>query len=349
MILVNNPGARRHVYAPLEHAMWNGCTPTDLIFPFFLFIVGVAMSFSLGHRRRSGHGRQRLLGKVVWRTLIIFALGILLNGFPFFEWSTLRLPGVLQRIALCYFFAAILMLVMDTRGQAFTIAALLIGYWAMMKLVPIGGHPAGGLGPGRNLAAYVDNALLHGHLLHQRWDPEGILSTIPAIATTLCGALTGNWLRSSRSAAERVLMLFVFGNAALVAGLILDVWIPINKSLWSSSYVLFSAGVAMNALGMCYWLVDIRGYRRWATPFVIFGTNPLLAYVLSSLAATALMAWMVTRPNGSEVFLRQYIFQEFFLPLARAHAASLLYAVTYTLLWLGIMAVLYRQRIFVKI
>ncbi len=349
MILVNNPGTRRHVYAPLEHATWNGCTPTDLVFPFFLFIVGVAMTFSLGRRRSSGHAKRRLFRKVVWRTLIIFALGILLNGFPFFNWSTLRIPGVLQRIAVCYFFAALVMLAMDTRGQAATAVALLAGYWVMMKFVSIGGHAAGGLGPGHNLAAYIDNALLHGHLLHQRWDPEGILSTIPAIATTLSGVLTGHWLRSSWRAAERIAVLFVAGNAALMLGLVMGVWFPINKSLWSSSYVVFTVGAALNVLGTCYWLVDIRGYQRWAMPFIIFGTNPLLAYVLSSLTATGLMTWMVSMPGGSEEFLQRYIFQRFFLPLANASAASLLYAVTYTLLWLGIMALLYRRRIFIKI
>jgi predicted acyltransferase len=349
MILVNNPGAHGHVYAPLEHATWNGCTPTDLVFPFFLFIVGVAMTFSLGRRRSRGDVQRKLFSKVVRRTLIIFALGIVLNGFPFFNWSTLRIPGVLQRIAVCYFFAALVMLTMDPRGQAATTVGLLLGYWAMMKLVPIGGHPAGGLGPGRNLAAYIDNALLHGHLLHQRWDPEGILSTAPAIATTLCGVLTGHWLRSSRRPAERVVVLFVAGNVALILGLVMGRWFPINKSLWSSSYVLFTAGAALNVLGMCYWLIDIRGYQRWAIPFIIFGTNALLAYVLSSLTATALMTWMVRMPDGSQEFVRTYIFQRFFLPLASPHAASLLYAVTYTLLWLGIMALLYRQRIFVKI
>ena len=349
MILVNNPGSHRYAYAPLEHAVWNGCTPTDLIFPFFLFIVGVAMTFSFAHRRRRGHGHRQLWGKIVWRTLVIFALGILLNGFPFFDWSALRIPGVLQRIALCYFCAALVVLTLETRGQALVTGILLVGYWAVMKLVPIGGHAAGGLGPGRNLAAYIDGALLHGHLLHHRWDPEGLLSTGPAVATTLSGVLVGRWLRSGRSAIERVAGLFVMGNAALVLGLIMDIWLPINKSLWSSSYVVFTSGAAMSFLAMCYWVVDVRHYRRWTTPFVVFGTNPILAYVLSSLMATAMMSWVVTLPDGSQEVLRPYVFETYFLPLASPPAASLLYAVLYVLLWLGITAIFYRRGVFIKI
>ena len=349
MILVNNPGSHRYTYAPLEHAVWNGCTPTDLIFPFFLFIVGVALMLSFSRRRRDGHGSGQLWGQIVRRTLIIFALGILLNGFPFFDWSTLRIPGVLQRIALCYFSAAVVVLTFGTRGQAAVTVFLLVGYWAAMAFVPIGGHAAGGLGPGHNLAAYIDSALLRGHLLHRRWDPEGLLSTAPAVATTLSGVLTADWLRTPKRPLERVVGLFVVGNTAVVAGLLMDLWFPINKSLWSSSYVVFTSGAAMSFLGVCYWLVDVRGFHRWTKPFVIFGTNPILAYVLSSLMATAMMSYVLTFPDGSSEVLRPYIFETYFLPLASPPAASLIYALLYVLLWLGITAILYRRRIFIKI
>lgn len=349
MILVNNPGTWRSVYAPLQHADWNGWTPTDLIFPFFLFIVGVAITLSIGARARRGDGRRQLLVKIVRRTLIIFALGILLNGFPYFDWSTLRIPGVLQRIAACYLFACIVVLTMDVRGQAVTTVVLLAGYWAMMKLVPLPGHRAGLLRPGHNLAAYLDNAVFHRHLLHHRWDPEGILSTASASATTLAGVLTGHWMRVNRTPLARLSGLFIAGTLCLVLGLIMDIWFPINKNLWTSSYVVFTAGMALNFLGLCYWLVDIRQYRRWATPFVIYGTNAILAYMLSTLMAKVMILWRVTQPDGTKLALRRYIFENFFLPLASPINASLLYAIAYVLFWLGITAVLYRKRIFIKI
>jgi predicted acyltransferase len=349
MILVNNPGTWQSVYAPLQHADWNGCTPTDLIFPFFLFIVGVAIALSVSTRARRGDSRGQLLLKIVRRTLIIFALGIILNGFPYFDWSMLRIPGVLQRIAACYLFASLIVLTMDVRGQALTTFLLLAGYWIAMKFVPIPGHRAGLLRPGHNLAAYIDNAVMHGHLLHHRWDPEGILSTAPATATTLAGVLTGHWMRGKRTPLARLSGLFIAGNLCLVLGMIMDIWFPFNKSLWTSSYVVFTAGMALNFLAMCYWLVDIRQYRRWATPFVIYGTNAILAYMLSTLMAKVMILWRVTRPDGTKVILRRYILENYFLPLASPINASLLYAIAYVLFWLAIIAILYRKRIFIKI
>ncbi|MFI5396428.1 MAG: acyltransferase family protein [Candidatus Binatia bacterium] len=349
MILVNNPGTWEHTYGPLRHAPWNGWTTADLIFPFFLFIVGVAITFSfndkLGHARRG----RFLVSKVVRRALIIFILGIILNGFPLFDWSTLRIPGVLQRVALCYCLAAMAAVMMGIRGQALTAAILVIAYWAVMQLVPVSGHPAGSFGPDTSLAAYIDAALLPNHLLHAGWDPEGILGTFPALATTLCGVLTGHWLRSSRSASARVAGLFVAGNIGLVLGLVMDIWLPINKSLWSSSYVVFTAGMALDILAMCYWLVDFRGYRRWAKPFIVFGTNPIVAYVLSSLMAKVMLLGKVTLADGSKIDFQRYVFEHFFLPLARPVDASLLYALAYVFLWLGITAFLYRKRIIIKI
>jgi len=349
MILVNNPGTWRPVYAPLQHANWNGWTPTDLIFPFFLFIVGVAITLSFSAHAGRNESKSALLAKVARRTLIIFVLGIVINGFPDFDWSEIRIPGVLQRIALCYLLASVVVLSTGVRGQVATTIFLIIGYWAAMKLVPLPDHKTGLLRPGRNLAAYIDAALLQGHLLHRRWDPEGILSTLPATATTLVGVLTGHWLRVSRTPFTRICGLFVAGNLCIVAGLIMNVWFPINKNLWTSSYVVFTAGMALNFLGICYWLVDVRGYRRWALPFVVYGTNPILAYLLSTLLAKGMILWTVEAPDGSAISLRGYIFEEFLLPMASPINASLLYALAYVLFWMGIMAVLYRQRIFFKI
>jgi predicted acyltransferase len=348
MILVNNPGTWRSVYPPLQHADWNGCTPADLIFPFFLFIVGVAITYS--HAPRLARGETGpLLIKIIRRTLIIFALGLLLNGFPYFDWSIFRIPGVLQRIALCYLVAALIAIAAGIRGQAVISALLIIGYGLAMKYWPVHGHPTGGLAAGKNLAAYLDNALLHGHMLHRRWDPEGLLSTVSATATTLLGVLTGHWLRSSRSPYERLSGLFVAGNLGLVLGLAMNAWFPINKSLWSSSYVLFTAGVALDFLGLCYFLIDIKEYRKWAKPFIIYGTNPIAAYMLSSLMAKGMALHRVARSTGGKVVLQRYVFEGFFLHLANPKTASLLYALAYVLLWLAIAALLYRKRIFIRV
>lgn len=349
MILVNNPGAWSDVYAPLRHAAWNGWTPADLIFPFFLFIMGVALTLSVGQRRVDGVARRRLYGEVVRRTLLIFALGIFLNGFPLFDWSALRLPGVLQRIAVCYGVAALSVLTMGIRGQALAAALLVIGYWVVTAFVPVPGQRAGGFDPDANLAAYIDDALMHGHLMHDTWDPEGLLSTLPAIATTLLGVLTGHWLRSARAPAARVAGIGLVGFGATACGLLMDRWCPINKSLWTASYVVFTAGMALLVLAVCCWTIDVRGYRRWATPFIAYGRNPIVAYVLSSLVAKEMLLWQVTRRDGSTVDLARDIFETFFLPLAAPVNASLLYAFAYVLLWLGVASYLYRQGVLIKI
>jgi predicted acyltransferase len=335
------------VYWPLRHSEWNGCTPADLIFPFFLFIVGVAITLSLVESLERGADRRQLVAKMLRRTLTVFALGIILNGFPRFDWSVLRVPGVLQRIAICYCAASTAVLTLGLRGQSCLAALLVIGYWAVMALFP---GPAGpGLTPEGNLAAYIDRTLLHGHLLFDDWDPEGLLSTLPAIATTLGGVLAGHWLRAARGRSERAWGLFVGGVGALAIGLLLGVWCPINKNLWSSSFAVFSAGVALSVFALCYWLIDVRGYRRWALPFAVYGTNPIVAYVLSSLLAKTLLLWTVPAPAGARIPFQQYVFDTVFLRLARPVDASLLYALAYVTLWFGITAFLYRQRIVIKI
>ena len=344
MIVVNNPGTWDHVYGPLQHAAWNGWTPTDLIFPFFLFIIGVSITFSLEQRRGRGGRNRDIIWNVARRTLLIFALGIFLNGFPLFDWSVLRIPGVLQRIALCYGVASLVVLTWDVRGQCLSALVLVIGYWMVMALLPTDGAT-----PEATVGARIDDLLLHGHLLHDGWDPEGVLSTLPAIATTLVGVLAGHWLRSPRDASARVAGLAVAGIAAVGVGLVMDRWCPINKNLWSASYVVFTAGAALGGLAVCYWLVDVCGYRRWATPFIVYGMNPIVAYVLSTLIAKEMFLWRVPRSDGSVLDLHSYIFESVFLPLARPVDASLLYAVAYTFVWLGVAAVLYRNRVLIKI
>jgi predicted acyltransferase len=374
MILVNDPGSWNNIYWPLEHAPWNGWTPTDLIFPFFLFIMGVSMAFSFAARQGRGAKRGRLALHVLRRSAIIFAIAVFLNGFPYFHLTRMRIPGVLQRIAVCYLAAGLVVLFSGLfsgplsglgnadrpegsrrggRGGVVVVSAvialLLAGYWALMTFVPVPGYGAGRLDPDGNLAAYLDRRLMLGHLWRPTWDPEGILSTLPAIATTLIGALAGAWLRSRQAQGRKVAGLLAAGAAGLLAGRLLDAYFPINKNLWTSTYVIFTGGFAMVLLAAIYWLVDMRGYRRWGAPFVVFGTNSILVFSLSTLLAKASIIFKVTRADGRLVTWHGYVYQRFFVPLASPKNASLLFALAFLLLWLGLTWLLYRRRIFVKI
>jgi predicted acyltransferase len=344
MILVNSPGAEEHGYWMLRHAGANGWWPADVIFPAFLVIAGVAIPLAFAAQLAHGASRRDLRAKLGRRTRIIFGLGLLLNALPWFDWNVLRIPGVLQRIALCYGAAALLVLYLDARRQALVAAALLVGYAALLAWAPVPGGSAGVLDPGADLGAWLDRALMHGHLLHGSWDPEGLLSTLPAIATTLLGVLAGNWLLRVRDARRRCAGLVAGGAGALAAGLLLAVWLPINKDLWTSSFALVTAGVALLAFSACFWLADVRGWHGWTRPLLVFGLNPLLAYFLSSLGTKLL--YLI--PIGDQT-LQARLFDRLFAPLAPAPTAALLYALAYTGVWFGIMALLYRRGVFVSI
>ncbi len=352
MILVNNAGDEPSSYWPLKHAEWNGWTPTDLVFPFFLFIVGVAMAFSFSSRLQRGESRQRLLGHVLWRGLALFALGMFLNGFPNrYHLDSWRVYGVLQRIAICYVITAILALWTDWRGWIATAAGCLLGYWILMRFVSVPGfgmptHDIPLLDPDRNIVAWLDRQLLAGHLYEGTRDPEGMLSTIPALGTSLLGLLTGQWLRSARSATSKVLGLAIFGLTGVVAGKICDEWFPINKKLWTSSYVLFTAGLAMLCLALCYWIADIKRWRGvWTKPLLVFGMNAIAAYFFAEVMSH-LLDHMHTAGGTA---WQEFIYRRTFAALASPANASLLYALAYVLVcWLA-MWVLYRKGIFVKI
>jgi predicted acyltransferase len=349
MILVNNPGSWGAIHPPLAHAEWYGWTPTDLVFPFFLFIVGVSITLALGRRAEGGAGTRHLYLKIIRRAAVIFALGLVLAGFPRYDLSTLRLPGVLQRIAVCYLIASVIFLNTRWRTQAVIAAALLLAYWAVSMLVPVPGFGAGDLSMEGNLAAYVDRTLLGRHTWKPLYDPEGILSTVPAIATTLGGALTGHWLRSRRTELEKVTGMFVAGAGALVLGWAWGLCFPVNKALWTSSYVLLTAGLALQLLAVCYWLVDIKDRRRWATPFVVFGTNALAVYFLSELFSRLISLIKFTRAGGRAADLKTFIYENAFASWASPVNASLMFALCVVLLWLGVAAILYRRRIFIKV
>jgi predicted acyltransferase len=352
MLLVNNPGSWSHIYGPLRHAEWHGWTPTDLIFPFFLFIVGVAMTLSLDRLQERGEGRGSLLAKAARRAAILFGLGLLLHGFPnYLDLATLRIPGVLQRIALAYLAASLIVLYLRPRGQAVMLGALLLGYWALQTLVPVPGSGAGVLEPGRDLGAYIDRLVFtEPHLWSQArtWDPEGLLSTLPAIGTVLCGVFAGYWLRSPRLPSKKAGGLALAGVAGLALGLLWDVWFPINKNLWTSSYVVFTAGFACVLFAACYWLVDVRGWRRWALPFTIYGMNAIAAFFLSGLFARMLTLIRVSHGESSST-LKGYIFRNLYLSWASPVNASLAYAVSFVLLWLGIMWLFYRRGLFIRV
>jgi predicted acyltransferase len=349
MILVNNPGTWDAIYSPLEHSKWDGLTPTDLVFPFFLFIVGVSITLALARRADAGGSKRDLYVKIVRRTLIIFALGIVLTAFPYNDPAAFRIPGVLQRIAVCYFFSAIIFLNTRWRAQAAIVVALLLLYWAAMKLVPVPGFGAGDLSMAGNLAAYVDRGVFGRHTWKPLYDPEGLVSTIPAIATTLCGVLTGHLLRSRRAPLEKVALMFVAGVGSMIVGWAWNFWFPVNKALWTSSYVVLTAGMALELLAACYWLVDIKGYRVWAKPFLAFGTNALVVYFLSEFTVLVASLIKFTRADGSRVDVLGLIYEKLFASWASPINASLMFAIFTVLVWLGVMSLLYRKRIFIRV
>jgi predicted acyltransferase len=347
MILVNNPGSWRYVYKPLLHAEWHGWTPTDLVFPFFLFIVGVAIPLGLGRRLEEGASRGGLALRIVRRSAIIFALGLFLHAVPSFDAATIRVPGVLQRIAVCYLVAALLFLVSGWRTEVVIAAAAILGYWAALELVPVPGFGAGDLSREGNVAAWIDRIVLGPHIWRagRVYDPEGILSTVPAIATTLFGVLAGRLVRSGLGTADTATGLFVGGAVGLGLGLAWHPWLPINKALWTGSYAVFTAGAAWMVLASAYWLIEVRGSRWWTRPFEVLGVNALAVFFLSTLLAKLLVSVKVEGPGGQPEPLQAVLFNAYFAPWAPPTIASLGWAVAHVLLWLALMWPLFHRRI----
>ncbi len=346
MILVNNPGSWSHIYAPLRHAEWHGWTPTDLIFPFFLFIVGVAIPFSFGKRLLRGDSRRELLGHIIRRSVVLFALGLFMAAYPRFDLGNLRIMGVLQRIGLVYLLAASSFLFLGRRGRVWMAAGLLLGYWALLTLVPVPGSGVGDLSPEGNLGAYLDRMILGDRLWRGSWDPEGLLSTLPAVATTLLGIFTGEWLRSERTPESKVMGLLGGGVVGIGAGLAWGLTFPINKALWTSSYVLFTAGAGLLLLAVFFWVMDVKGLQVWARPLVVYGMNAIAVFVASGLVAKQMG---LTRVGSDEVPLKGWIFDELFASWAGPLNGSFFFALSYVLIWLAIMWVLFQRRIFIKI
>ena len=346
MVIVNNPGDWGNVYWPLLHAPWDGWTPTDLIFPFFLFIVGV--SITLSHKSAS-------TGAILRRAAIIFALGLFLAGYPRFDLERWRIPGVLQRIALCYAAAALAYRATtgDRRRRGtllMTIAVVIcVAYWLVMTNVPPPGSFAGDLSAEGNLGAAIDRALMKGHLWRPEWDPEGLLSTVPAIATTLFGVVAGLCLGSGLPEWKKLRALAIAGVGGVLGGYFWDMAFPINKSLWTSSYVAFTAGGAALLLALCYWIIDVKGWRAWTKPFVILGANAITLFVVSGLLVKTLGLIRVAGDDGTTVSISRYAYLHYFVPLASPKNASLLYALANLLVLFCLLAWMYRRRIFLRV
>ncbi len=440
MVLVNNPGTSP-VYWPLDHAEWNGLTPTDWIFPFFLFIVGIAIPMAFGKYAggnptdRKGIGqRDGVYWKIISRSLSIFGLGLAISVIPFFQFTstdapdwlkmavwlcfaaallflllrnfkiagilagvailgivvmnlagynvvpydfgTMRIFGVLQRIAVCYLVAALIFLYTNWKQQLGIAIALLLGYWLVMTTIPIPGCEITTIDDKAcNLAAYIDRIILgenHIWRFGKVYDPEGILSTIPAIATTISGVLAGRWLLSEPGAVatgflndenkdnnvekdfdkslNKVSAIFFFGVLLLAVGLIWNSFFPMNKSLWTSSYVVVTSGLALLTFGFCYWLIDIKGYKAWAKPFMVFGANALALFVFSGIFARMISAYKIAAgPEGQLWSIQKAVVQNVFLALFQPINASLAYAICFILFWLFLMWLLYRKQIYIKV
>ena len=353
MVVVNNPGDWGHIYAPFEHAEWNGCTPTDLVFPFFLFIVGVsvgyALSAALDPARTGGAARSRVLARVVRRAAVLFGLGLLTALYPKFDFEHLRIMGVLQRIALVYLGTSVAYLLLGRRAQVALLAALLLGYAALLQLVPVPGSGPANLEPTTNLGAWLDRRVLgEAHLWVQSrtWDPEGLLGTLPALGTGLLGALAARWLRQPNLAAGQRLGGLLAAGAALVAlGLLWSHWLPLNKALWTSSYLLYVGGLALLALGALYWLCDVRHYRRWAWLPVAFGVNAIAVFFFSAILSRTFALARLPGPGGQGVGFKEWLYEWGIAPhFADPRTASLVGAGVCLLIWAGVLSLLYQRK-----
>ena len=359
MLLVNNPGTWTAIYAPLAHAPWHGWTPTDLIFPFFLFIVGITTELSLRARRARGDDDRAILRQILRRGALIFLFGFLLSGFPFFTWPPAlpdasffervvhriehwRVLGVLQRIGLAYLCGGLLTWRTTLRQQIALLAVLLLGYWALMTLVPVPDTGVAGRivldKPDQLLSAWFDRTVLgtdHLWAGGRTWDPEGLLSTMPAVGTMLLGTFAGRWIaRQELSLAERLCGLFAVGALLMMVGLMWHWVFPINKSLWTSSYVLFTAGMGAVALATCMWIIDVMQVRRWTFPFVVYGMNPMLAFLGSGLMARITSSiWTWETAAGTRLSAQGFVFNTLYASWLPPREASFAYALSFVALW----------------
>lgn len=347
MILVNNPGSWNSVFPPLLHADWNGCTFADLVFPSFIFIVGAAMPFAFSRRLASGDETAEMYRRILRRSASLFGFGLILNAAAAYPvLAALRIPGVLQRIAIVYLAAAAILLHAGWR-QRLAIAIALVGaHWAIVALVPFGGHAAGTLASDANLSGFVDRLVFGRHTLTAFGDPEGLLGTLPSVATALFGTLAGEWMRDADSEARRAAGLVAGGSMAVVGGLLWSLALSFNKALWTGSYALFTAGIASLAFAACYWVIDVKAIDWWARPFVWLGLNPLAIYFLSELTSHLLdRPWL--RVAGETMDLKTWLFWELIDPLVGGRleemGVSFVFALLTLAAWTAVAGLLYRR------
>ncbi len=340
MIVVNDPGSWDHIYWPLAHAEWHGITITDFVYPFFLFIVGVSIVLSSHKQLNAGADKKKMRKKIWIRSIKIFALGLLLNLFPDFNFAELRIPGVLQRIAIVYLVCAHIFLSVSWKNQIKIAAGALIGYWLAMMFIPVPGAGAGVLEPGKNLAAWIDSIVIPLRMWQGTWDPEGLLSTIPAIVTGMTGMFAGQLLKQDMEIEKKLNYLFLTGLLCIVGGYVWDLFFPINKNLWTSSYVLFTSGWAFMALAACILLVDVMGYDKSAKFGVIYGSNAITVYVFAGM-----FPWLLNDIMGVRGFFYNGLVNVGMVP----ELASFLWSIVYTLICFIPAYVLYKKKIFIKV
>jgi predicted acyltransferase len=377
MLLVNNPGTWSAIYPPLQHAEWHGWTPTDLIFPFFLIIVGITTELSLRARRARGDDERAIIRQIFRRGSLIFLFGLILSAFPFFTWTPaiagnpdpsfldrvvdrvehLRVLGVLQRIGLAYLFGALLTLRTSWKQQVGIVMVLLFGYWALMTLVPV---PDTGV-PGRFvldkpdalLSAWLDRTVLtpdHLWIGSRTWDPEGLLSTLPAIGTMMLGTFAGRWIGQPRPLTDRLAAMFAIGALVMLAGLVWNWVFPINKSIWTSSYVLFTAGTGAVTLATCMWIIDVMGVRKWTFPFVVYGMNPMLAFLGSGLLARLTSSvWTMDAGDGTRISAQGLFYKTVYASWLPPREASFAYALSFVAFWFVILWAAWKRGFVLKV
>jgi len=352
MILVNDPGDWAHIYPPLEHSKWNGCTPTDLIFPFFLFMVGVSIVYAMETKKQDIANHPRMILRAFRRMVTLIVISWLIQLFYHPSIAHLRIPGVLQRIAVVYFIVTVLYIKTSTKAMDWIFAIALIGYWLAMTLIPVPGVGYANLNPETNLGAWIDRSVWGvDHLWREShtWDPEGLLGTIPALGTGLFGIRVATWLkRKDRDDSVKVSWMFVYGVSAVVLALICDLFFPINKSLWTSSFVLYTGGLATIALALCFWLIDVQGREKGTWIFVVFGMNAISAYILADIVPGLIDFWKVNF-NGHELKGTQYLYQAFIAPHFAPINASLVRAILFVILIWLLMYVFYKKKIIIKV
>ena len=360
MILANMAGVADDVYPFLSHAQWHGCTPTDLIFPFFLFIIGVAMTYSLSKYTTENKPTKAVYLRVLRRAAVLFILGLLLNGFWnkgvwTFDLSSIRLMGVLQRIALTYLFASLIVLKLPCKTQWLVAGGLLIGYWLTMMYIPVPEYGAGVLTREGHFGAFIDRLIIpkvhlyKGDGFNFMGDPEGLFSTIPAIVSVLAGYFTGEWIKDKKQATSHTSMdLVLFGLCCLVIAIIWDVAFPMNKKIWTSSYVLFTSGWALMLLAACYELIEVRLIKRWSKPFEIMGLNAIALFVASVLLIK-ITAKTQLGTGETAISIYNWIYQNIFASWSGKFNGSFLFALVTLLFWYGVAVLMYQKRWFLKV